>query len=247
MFCRRQGNKPRRRLTSMHEFKSSFMSQKPLVKPRGEVLGIGLLRLSVLMVLQLILLLGATSCASLVRPNFTQTLSELRSGAYTLDPEHAYVHFKVGHLDLSTIVGRFNTIEAELDFDPANPASLSLSGIIDAASIDLNNASLEDRLRDTEWFDATNHPQIVFNSTKVELRDDGSFLITGELSVRGITKEILMTARFNGGADNILTGKYTLGFSADTQLKRSDYGMDAFAALVADDIEVEMHGEFQRN
>jgi len=193
------------------------------------------------------LCLCLSACASLIRPNFSQELTELRSGAYTLDPQHAYVNFRVGHLDLSSIVGRFNIMTASLDFDPQNIIDLTLQGIIEAASIDVNNTELEDTLRESDWFNTASYPQINFVSTSVERTGDNTVDIVGDLTLRGVTKQIVLQTRFNGGADVFLTGKYTLGFSASTTIKRSDFGMDSFAALVANDIEIEMHGEFQRN
>jgi len=195
----------------------------------------------------IVICLSLSACANLIRPNFSQELVELRPGAYTLDPEHAYVNFRVGHLGLSTIVGRFNVVAGSLEFDPENITDLSLQGIIEAASIDVNNADLEDTLREGAWFDTDSYSQISFISTSVERTGDNTVNIVGDLSLRGVTKEIVVETRFNGGADNFLTGKYTLGFSANSTIKRSDYGMDSFAALVADDIDIEMHGEFQRN
>jgi len=191
--------------------------------------------------------LGQSACANLVRPNYSQKLVELRPGAYTLDPEHAYINFRIGHLGLSTIVGRFNVVAGSLEFNPENITDLSLQGIIEATSIDVNNVELEETLRESDWFDTASYPQINFISTSVERLDDNTVNIVGDLTLRGVTKEIIVKTRFNGGADNFLTGKYTLGFSANTTIQRSDYGMDSFAALVANDVDVEMHGEFQRN
>jgi len=204
-----------------------------------------LLRLKVPLIV--LLCASVSACASFVRPNFTQELTELRPGAYTLDPEHAYVTFRVGHLGLSTIVGRFNVVAGSLDFDPENITELSMQGIIDSASVDVNNDELEQTLQERAWFDSEAYPQITFNSTSVEAVGENTVAISGELTLRGFTKNIVIQTRFNGGADNILTGRYTLGFSATTEIKRSDFGMDSFAALIADDIEVELHGEFQRN
>jgi len=198
----------------------------------------------------LVLILACTllsACASIVRPNFTQELTELRSGAYSLDPEHAYINFRVDHFDLSKIIGRFNVASGTLDFDPDNIESMVLQGIIDASSVDVNNEDLENRLRGKAWFNSDAFPQIVFTSTSVAQGENDELLIKGELSMRGVTRELIVTANFNGGADNILTGKYTLGFTANTVFKRSDFGMDAFAALIGDEIAIELHGEFQRN
>jgi len=188
-----------------------------------------------------------SGCANLVRPNYTITIAELRSGQYSLDPEHAYINFSVEHLGLSRIVGRFNTIAGTLDFDADNVESLALQGIIEAASIDVNNNELEDTLRSGSWFAVETFPQIIFDSTSVRVLDNGNLAIDGDLTAKGVTKSITLDARFNGGADNILTGKYTLGFSASTTISRADFNMSAFAALVGDEVEIELHGEFQRN
>lgn len=198
-------------------------------------------------VVVVVLCLSLSACTNLIRPNYSQELIELRPGAYTLDPQHAYVNFRIGHLGLSTIVGRFNVVAGSLEFDPENITDLSLQGIIEAASIDMNNAALEETLQEDAWFDTPSYPQISFVSTSVERMDDNTVNIVGYLTLRGVTKEIVVKTRFNGGADNFLTGKYTLGFSANTTIKRSNFGMDSFAALVANDVEIEMHGEFQRN
>lgn len=186
-------------------------------------------------------------CASLVRPNYTQALSEFRSGEYSLDPEHAYVHFNVEHLGLSTVVGRFNTVDASLDFDPASLDELQLDGVIDITSIDMNNESLENRLQGSDWFDTKRFPEATFKTRTVTVGNNNEFVITGDFSLHGITQPLSMNAVFKGGADNLLTGKYTLGFSATGSFLRSDYGVDAFAALVADEIFVEIHAEFQKN
>ncbi len=188
-----------------------------------------------------------SACANLVRPNYSQVFSELRPGDYTLDPEHAYVNFKVGHLGLSKIVGRFNKVTGSLDFNPQKIAETRMQGLLEVDGIDVNNDDLEATLQERAWFNASAYPQIAFTSTSVEQVEDGALAINGDLTIRGITQPVVLNAQFNGGADNILTGKYTLGFSATTSIKRSDFGMDAFAALISDTIDIELYGEFQAN
>lgn len=187
-----------------------------------------------------------SGCTSLLRPNFTQELVELRSGEYLLDKQHSFINFRVDHLGLSTLVGRFNTIDATLDFDPQNPAQLKVSGIIDSNSVDLNNATLEDALLEDRWFDAEQFPQISYTSTGARLVGENQFEITGNITLRGQTRPLMLDATFNGGADNLFTRKYTVGFSANATLQRSDFGMNSFSAFVGDTIEIELHGEFQR-
>lgn len=196
--------------------------------------------------LLLVTLLLTTSCAGLVRPNFTQELVKLRAGQYTLDKQHSFMIFRIGHLDLSKIVGRFNTFDATLDFDPEAPEEMILNGVVQTDSIDLNNTDLESTLQEADWFNAEQFPQLVFNSESVTASSDNQFLINGSLSMRGVTQPASVTATFNGGADNILTRKYTIGFSANATLNRSDFGMDTFSAFIGDTIEVELHAEFQR-
>lgn len=205
-------------------------------------------RLSLLFRFSLLLcLLFVSGCASLVRPNYSQVLSELRSGEYTLDPEHFYVHFKVEHLGLSTIVGRFNSVDANLDFNPEALEEIQLDGVIDITSIDLNNESLEKRLLGDDWFDAQQFPEARFQTRSVATVTDNEFLIEGDFTLRGVTKTLSLNAVFKGGADNLLTGKYTLGFSANGSILRSDFGIDSFLGLVADEVFIEIHAEFQRN
>lgn len=192
----------------------------------------------------LVTVVAANGCTALVRPNFTPELVKLRPGQYQLDPMHSYLIFRIDHLGLSKIVGRFNRLEANLDFDPEKPDQMRLRAIVESASIDVNNTDLETTLQDKNWFDTTHFPQITFNNDSVEITDTGELNLAGTLSMRGISRTINLKAKFNGGADNLITRKYTIGFSASTIINRSDFGMDAFSAFVGDTVEVEAHGEF---
>ena len=186
------------------------------------------------------------SCTSLVRPNFTQELVELRSGQYQLDKMHSYLNFRIDHLGLSKIIGRFNDFEATLDFDPQNPTAMQLSGVVAANSIDINNTDLENTLQESDWLDTERFPQIVFTSESVTVAGNNSLAVNGTLTMRGISKPVTLDTGFNGGADNIITRKYTIGFQAGASILRSEFGMDTFTAFAGDVIEIELHGEFLR-
>jgi len=125
------------------------------------------------------MLVAISGCAALVRPNFSQTLTDLRSGEYTLDPEHAYVHFHIEHLGLSTVVGRFNEVDAELDFNPQAMEDLRLEGVIQAGSIDMNNADLEKRLRGSSWLSTERYPEASFKTQSVTPRDNQTAYTNG--------------------------------------------------------------------
>lgn len=188
-----------------------------------------------------------SACASVIRPNFETELRSLRGGQYVLDKDHAYLIFRIEHLGLSQVIGRFNDLEAALDFDPADPSTMQLEGIVDVASIDFGNAELDARIAGSGWLDANRFPQAIFQATDVRVLEDEQLEVIGEFTLRGVTLPLTLQGRFGGGADNLLTGKYTLGFSATGQISRSAYGVSAWPALVADTVDIELHVEFQRN
>ena len=185
-------------------------------------------------------------CVSIVRPNYETELAELREGRYALDPTHAYLLFKADHLGLSKVVGRFDDVDATLDFDPENVAGLRLEGVVATASIDTGDESLDERLAGGDWLDAGQHPEARFVTTRVEPGDANEFTVIGDFTLRGVTREVRLDARFGGGADSLLTGSYTLGFEAAGEISRSAYGIDSFGALVGDAVELEIHAEFLR-
>ncbi len=192
-----------------------------------------------------------TGCASLVTPLITPKvktdIATLKAGQYSLDKSHATVLFKVQHLGLSTYVGRFNEFDATLEFDPQNIQAAKLEAIIEMASLDINDDDLEKDLMGRSWFDQKSYPQARFTTISVTPITDNSFTFTGELDWRGVKKPIDMTVTFNGGANNILTGKYTLGFSAKGSFKRAEFGMNDFIPLVGNEINIEAFAEFQKN
>jgi polyisoprenoid-binding protein YceI len=192
-------------------------------------------------------LLAITGCAALLKPNVETEFSQLKAGEYRLDKTHATVLFKVQHLGLSTYVGRFNEIDASLEFDPKNLDKTRLQAIIEMRSLDINNPDLNKDLQGRQWFSTAEFPQAKFSTQSVVAIGEKKFEFVGELDWRGVQKPITMIVDFHGGANNILTGKYTLGFSATGQFKRSDFGMDAYLALVSDEIQIEAYAEFQRN
>lgn len=187
-----------------------------------------------------------SGCVSWLAPKVESEVVKLRAGAYTLDKSHTTVLFKIQHLELSTYVGRFNSFDASLDFDPKNPASMNLEASIDIDSIDINDPGLEDDLMGRTWFHQKKYPQAKFTTLGVEPLADNQFTFIGNLDWRGVVKPISLTVTFHGGAVNILTQRYTLGFSAKGSFLRSDFGMDAYIPIVGDQINIEVFSEFQK-
>ena len=195
----------------------------------------------------ILILLGLSGCVSLLTPTVESDITKLKSGQYSLDSSHASVLFKVQHLGLSTYVGRFNRFDARLDFDPSSVGSAELSAVIDIDSLDINDQSLQEDLMRATWFNQAKYPKARFSTLSVKPTKAEKFEFTGNLDWRGITKPVVMLVTFHGGANNLLTGKYTLGFSAEGSFKRSDFGMDAYIPLVGDEVKIEVEAEFLRN
>ena len=193
-----------------------------------------------------IFVLALSACASVLAPKVETSAMALKAGEYQLDPNHGALLFKVQHLGLSDFVGRFEVFDASLDFSPDNPQQASLEAIITIASLDIANDDFAKTLLGPSWLNAGQYPQARFVSQSIEITGDNTGIVHGQLSLNGITKPVDMTVSFNGGAQVLLTGKYTIGFTARASFSRSAFGIDKFASFVGDEIMIEFSGEFQR-
>ena len=187
------------------------------------------------------------ACGHLI-PSNNQTIepARLEGGAYRLDPSHFAVLWKVSHLGFSHFVGRFDRADATLDFDPAAPAAASLTVTVETASLDTRLPDLDSTLRGSGWFDVATYPQAVFRSTAIEITGPATGRVTGDLTLLGVTRPVTLDVTFNGGATNLLTGRYTLGFAASGTLHRSEFGLTNLVPAVGDEVELEIQAEFQK-
>ena len=195
----------------------------------------------------LMLALSLSACGYLIQPKVKTGIVNLKPGSYQIDPQHTSVLFKINHMGMSTFVGRFNSSDASLEFDPAHMENAKLSAVINIASIDVNNKDLEETLRGSSWFDAEKYPQALFETTSVQLVDQTHAKFTGNLKLHGVSAPIVLDVAFNGGGENMLTGRYTIGFTATTHFKRSQFGIDYLVPAVADEVNVEVFAEFQKH
>jgi len=128
----------------------------------------------------LALTFSLVGCLGLVRPNFEAEIVNLRPGNYTLDPDHTFVLFRVDHLGLSKVVGRFNEVEANLDFDPDDIEGLQIDGRLATGSIDIGNPEFESQLRGASWLASEQFPDAFFMSEAVAVDADGNLTIQGQ-------------------------------------------------------------------
>jgi polyisoprenoid-binding protein YceI len=150
------------------------------------------------------------------------------AGAYRTDPMHSNVSFKVTHMGFSNYTANFEKFEAQLQIDPRNPEQARLTARIDPRSLHLNAppAGFLDELMGEMFFDAGHHPEMTFTSTKIDRNGPASATISGDFTLRGVTRPVTFQATFNGGYPGMqMDPQARMGFSARGVLKRSDFGM----------------------
>jgi len=152
---------------------------------------------------------------------------------YVIDTKgaHASVQFKASHLGYSYVIGRFNTFEGTFSYDESDPATSSVNVTIDAASLDSNHAERDKHLRSSDFLETDTHPIISFVSTGVEAGTEDSLAITGDLSIHGITKSVVLdTVHIGNGKDP--WGGYRRGFEGSTTVAAEDFGLPAWVGDV---------------
>jgi polyisoprenoid-binding protein YceI len=191
------------------------------------------------------MLLAIGACGYLL-PSHHQTIepSALQGGAFALDPEHATLHWKVDHLGFSQFVGRFDRFDASLDFDPNDPAAARLEVVVETASVSTHVPGFADELRGRSWLDTDRHPEARFTSREITVTGPDTGTVTGELTLLGLTNPVTFGVTFNGGAPNIVTGRYTLGFAAHAVIDRTAFGLSTLAPAIGREVTLEIHVEF---
>jgi len=142
---------------------------------------------------------------------------------YKIDPTHSFIEFKINHLGISWMHGRFNTLSGSLNYDSANPNDSRIQLEIDPASIDTNHAERDKHLRNEDFLDVKKYPDASFATTSFVGNDTGGKL-SGTLNMHGVSKEIVIDVEKTGeGKDP--WGNYRVGFAGTTELVREDFGM----------------------
>lgn len=152
--------------------------------------------------------------------------------AWLIDTVHTHVGFSVKHLMVSTVRGQFGSYRGTLKLDPTDFTKSTFEGEIDVESISTGNEQRDAHLRTNDFFDAPNHPKIAFKSTRIESRGGDDYLVTGDLTIRGVTKEVALEVEFAGTAKSPY-GKTVAGISAHGSINRKDFGVNFNAVLEA--------------
>jgi len=156
-------------------------------------------------------------------------LTEL-TGSWTLDPAHTRIGFVARHAMVTKVRGSFNEFEGTAVLDGANPANSHAEVTIKAASIDTRNAQRDEHLRSNDFLAMQEHPEITFTSTGARQVDDTTFELTGDLTIRGVTKPVTIPFTFEGAAKDPF-GNLRAGFEGSVAINRKDWGVSWNAAL----------------
>lgn len=174
----------------------------------------------------------------------TKVPSEVQSGDYRLDPEHGKITWSVDHLGFSTYVGQFVKVQAELKLDSANPSASTLTATIPLTDVASNSDGLNKHLQTADFFDTANHPVATFRSTRivVDAEDRDEAKVYGDLTLRGVTRPVVMEVEFNQAGPT--RGGYKAGFDGEATIKRSDFGITFGLPALGDEVKLHIEGEF---
>ncbi|WP_298913446.1 YceI family protein [uncultured Algimonas sp.] len=176
----------------------------------------------------------------------TFDFSTIPAGTYTDDNGHAYIQFSYDHQGYSRPILRWSEFDATVEFDPENLEESTLNVVIPVDSIDSMVLDFDDHLKSDDFFDVETYPEITFRSTSLDIAPDGTGTITGDLTIKDITRPITFDGRINKAGKHFMNGKDMFGISGTGTLLRSDYGVGKYAPNVGDEVELVMEVEFQK-
>lgn len=162
---------------------------------------------------------------------------------YKIDPTHTATVFSWNHFGFSTPSANFSDIQGVIKVDNAKPSNSSVEVTIPVSSVNTNVAALDKEFQQEAWFNASKYPTITFKSTKVETKDKKHFKITGNLTVKGITKPVVLDAVLNKQGEHPMAKVPAIGFNATTSFNRSEFGLANYVPNVGDKITVNITTE----
>lgn len=169
--------------------------------------------------------------------------SAVPSGKYVVDPTHAYIHMQYSHLGLSNPILGFEEFKMSMDLDSADPAKTSVAVEINVDSVRTGSEIFHEHITGSKWFDTANSPTISFASTAISANADGTYDLTGDLTVKETTKPVTLKVTINSATMHPFAKKPVVGLSAYGGIKRSEWGLGANAPLISDEVKLEIQAE----
>jgi polyisoprenoid-binding protein YceI len=164
---------------------------------------------------------------------------------WVLDAVHSSVDFSVRHMMIATVRGTFHKFDANIVADPEDLTTAEIEFTVDVTSVDTRNEDRDNHLRSADFFDAEHHPKMIFKATRIVKKGDGEYDVTGDLTIRGVTRPVTFQVTY-GGRGKDPWGNERVGFTAQGELNRKDFGLTWNAALetggvlVSDEVKVSL-------
>jgi polyisoprenoid-binding protein YceI len=179
--------------------------------------------------------------SSLISPAFAQVES------WKIDPAHSSAQFAIRHLGISTVRGEFRKVSGGASYDPADPSKTSLDATIDATSVDTRVDMRDNDLRSPNFLDVQKYPTITFKSKRAESAGSGKLKITGDLTIHGVTKEVVLDVDGPSAPVKDPKGNFHVGASASTTINRKDFGVNGAPSMVSDEISITIDAELVKS
>lgn len=166
---------------------------------------------------------------------------------WAIDTAHSNVEFSVKHMMISTVKGMFQTVDGQIRWDGQNFESAAVEARIDSSSVTTFNEMRDNHLKNNDFFNAEQWPDMTFKSTRVEPKGDGEFKVHGDLTIRDVTKPVVLDTEFEGLMEKDAFGKRRAAFTAQTSINRADFGVswngaiEAGGVVVGDKVKVTLH------
>ncbi len=170
-------------------------------------------------------------------------LTKVPSGAYAVDPTHAYVNFQYTHLGLSRPMLGFDDFTIDLNLDNADVTKSTIAVNIDPKSIQAGSDIWKSHLTGGDFFDVGAHPEITFMSKSIEKTGEDTLKVMGDLTIKGTAVPVTLDVTIHAAMNHPMSGKPVLGFSAEGQLLRSAFGLGKFAPNVSDEVDLMITAE----
>jgi polyisoprenoid-binding protein YceI len=174
-------------------------------------------------------------------------LTSVPSGKYALDETHGYITFSYNHLGFSNPHVGFDSFDVDLTLDNEDIENSMVNVLIDATSINSRVETFNGHLNGENFFDTENYPTITFKSTGIEMTGKNTMNVTGDLTIKGITKPVTLEAMINKAADHPMRKVPTIGVSAQTTVSRSDWGLTRAVPNVGDEVTIWLEVELLQN
>jgi|SRR6266850_5628288 len=187
----------------------------------------------------------STAAPDALAQTAVSTLGSVKAGIYKVESYHTQVGFSLSHFGFTNYAGLFSGATGSLQLDPAHLTAAKLDVTIPIESITTTVPKLTDELKGAQWFDTAKFPSATFTSTKVVSGSNGETTITGNLTLHGVTKPVVLHAHLVGAGVNPIDKAYTLGFEATGTIKRSEFGVSTYVPVVGDDVQLTIAGAFE--